>query len=1098
MMANSATPPHKPSAEQSPLSEAGCARLLQRLSMLVFELTPEGVTVYVNEAVNAITGYAPAEVLGHNWWDLFCPGEGRRQVAPLLDRLKTGDVSQYEVALTVRGGELVWLEVDTANDYDPAGKLISVVGVGKDCTRRRQAEAALAQLSTDPDDQVRERTAQLRAAVIELEKQIREHQRVYAAWRESEELCHQILSNISEAVFLTDDHGNFTFVCPNTHLTFGWLASEVMAMGNLRLLIGNDPPALGELEEELRNVEWCILNKSGQQRNLLVTIRRVQIGRATRLYACRDITERMRAEEALRESEGRYRSIFENSQDAILLTAPDGSIIDINPMTCQMFGKTAEEIQQMGRNGLVDASDPRLSAALEERARTGKARAEITMIRADGTKFPVDIVSTVFIDARGQQRTSMIIRDITTRKQAEEALYRTSHLLQVILDHIPQRIFWKDRALNYLGCNRACAHDFGLGEPAEIIGKSDFELALKENALRYRADDQEVMEAGVAKLDYEESAKLPDGRRIWGRTNKIPLRDPNGAIFGILGTTENITTRKEAEAALRESEERWRSLVSASPDYIALHDQEGKYLFLNHYAEGFTEQEVIGSSLYRYISPDSAEMFRKNMEAALATWTTQRFEFTGLGDNATLRTYEQYLVPMTSRNKEITILAVARDITARKQAEAKILQQNLQLSRSNALILALSKVSGELRISLTPHLVVQILCDELKRMKISCLLALRDSEDQSFVIQYGALEASAQDRFRALTGGEVQGMRLSRERMALFPQLIEQKQAHFISDPLAVAAKLFPDSPIEILEQGLASSGFSKTTGAVAIPLVAEDQMQGFFVIWDDDLQKEDLPIFSVFANQVAISLENARLFEQVRDGRERLQTLSHQLVESQEKERQQIARELHDEIGQILTGLALLLEMHPQSLTEEQRASLAEAKSLVNDLMNRLREISLDLRPAMLDDLGLLPALLWHFDRFTAQTGVAVRFKQNGLVEARFPSDFELAAYRIVQEALTNVARHAGVKSAEVRVWTDPQGLHLKIEDRGIGFESQLQLTALGALGIAGMHERVLLCGGTLNLDSSPGKGTRVYAILPLHERLERRRDEGLYRAGG
>lgn len=241
-----------------------------------------------------------------------------------------------------------------------------------------------------------------------------------------------------------------------------------------------------------------------------------------------------------------------------------------------------------------------------------------------------------------------------------------------------------------------------------------------------------------------------------------------------------------------------------------------------------------------------------------------------------------------------------------------------------------------------------------------------------------------------------------------------------------------------------------------------------------------DSELLDLFATQAAIAMENARLFEQVRAGRERLQTLSHQLVEIQEAERRHIARELHDEIGQNLTGLNLLLGMSTRAPIDTIRARIDEARALVEELMEKVDELSLDLRPAMLDDLGLLPALLWHFERYTAQTGVCVLLEHTGL-KRRYPSGVETGVYRIVQEALTNVARHAGVSEVTVRLWVDQDTLSVQVEDQGGGFDPQAALTAADTSGLSGMYERVALLGGQLTVESAPGEGTRVTARLPL-----------------
>jgi PAS domain S-box-containing protein len=210
------------------------------------------------------------------------------------------------------------------------------------------------------------------------------------------------------------------------------------------------------------------------------------------------------------------------------------------------------------------------------------------------------------------------------------------------------------------------------------------------------------------------------------------------------------------------------------------------------------------------------------------------------------------------------------------------------------------------------------------------------------------------------------------------------------------------------------------------------------------------------------------------------LRTLSRRLMEVQEDERRHLARELHDEIGQLLTSVRLLLKLNGDSPEGALNARFEQARAIVDDLLGRVRALSFDLRPADLDELGLLPALLALFERYTAQTGVLVKFKHQG-VEGRFSSQLETGAYRIVQEALTNAARHAGVTTVNVRVWTDPEKLNLQIEDRGSGFEPEVVLKAPQSSGLAGMRERTVLLGGRLTIESFPGSGTTIIAELPL-----------------
>ncbi len=210
----------------------------------------------------------------------------------------------------------------------------------------------------------------------------------------------------------------------------------------------------------------------------------------------------------------------------------------------------------------------------------------------------------------------------------------------------------------------------------------------------------------------------------------------------------------------------------------------------------------------------------------------------------------------------------------------------------------------------------------------------------------------------------------------------------------------------------------------------------------------------------------------------ETLRHLSHRLAEVQEEERRAIARELHDQIGQYLTVLKILIGRIKQSGAKNTTSILGEADTVVNELISEVRNLSLNLRPSMLDDLGLLPTLLWHFERYTTQTKIRVNFKHAGL-ERTFPTALNTSAYRIVQEALTNVARHASVNQVSAQVWVEKEILRIRVEDHGLGFDPATKSTI--SAGLNGMSERTRLLGGKLTIETAPGMGTVVMAELPL-----------------
>lgn len=212
-------------------------------------------------------------------------------------------------------------------------------------------------------------------------------------------------------------------------------------------------------------------------------------------------------------------------------------------------------------------------------------------------------------------------------------------------------------------------------------------------------------------------------------------------------------------------------------------------------------------------------------------------------------------------------------------------------------------------------------------------------------------------------------------------------------------------------------------------------------------------------------------------------------LVEIQEEERRAIARELHDRLGQSLAVLKLLLGEAMSPPMDKVRYTLDEAQSLINEMMSLARELSLELRPKMLDDLGLLPAFLYLFESYTARTHVSVKFEHYGL-HKKFPAEMGLAAYRIVKEALENVAAFAGVKEARVLAWSDRRVLSVRIEDRGYGFNPDV-IPADRLRGINGMRGRAMVAGGGFSISSAPGQGTVVSAELPLAVKMRREQQD-------
>ncbi len=223
------------------------------------------------------------------------------------------------------------------------------------------------------------------------------------------------------------------------------------------------------------------------------------------------------------------------------------------------------------------------------------------------------------------------------------------------------------------------------------------------------------------------------------------------------------------------------------------------------------------------------------------------------------------------------------------------------------------------------------------------------------------------------------------------------------------------------------------------------------------------------------------RMVETITSNSERLHWLSQQILQAQEEERARIARELHDEAAQWLTSLLIRQRLLLRNLPPEMRPEVEELQRMTAAALEHLRRIAMELRPAILDDLGLVEALRWQAEEFQKQTGVPITLRVQGRIE-RLPRQVELVLYRVAQEALTNIARHARATRVEVTLNCSTEQLELFIADDGVGFDPEaVRRSRARSLGLMGMAERLALIGGTLEIDSAPGKGTRIRARVPV-----------------
>ena len=276
----------------------------------------------------------------------------------------------------------------------------------------------------------------------------------------------------------------------------------------------------------------------------------------------------------------------------------------------------------------------------------------------------------------------------------------------------------------------------------------------------------------------------------------------------------------------------------------------------------------------------------------------------------------------------------------------------------------------------------------------------------------------------------------------------------------------------------------------VALPMLSHDRVMGVLAAYarrPDFFEPEDVAMLMALASQAAVAIQNARLFAELEAQREALRQVSLRLVNAQEEERRRLSRELHDELGQALTALKINLDVARRALPDDTpprlRHSVYEASTLAVQTLERARSLSLELRPAMLDDLGLVSALRWEVDRYEQRTGQSVHFEAD-LADTVLSPELEITLYRIITEALTNVARHAQAQHIRVYLRVENRQVVAGVEDDGVGFDAAGWFNSPAerqSLGLVSMRERAGLLGGRLEVISEPGRGTKVRVQLPI-----------------
>jgi PAS domain S-box-containing protein len=612
----------------------------------------------------------------------------------------------------------------------------------------------------------------------------------------------------------------------------------------------------------------------------------------------RDISERKKVEQEFEKSVETRRLIMNSALDAIICIDTESFVTVWTPQAEMIFGWKEEEIvgKKLSETIIPYRYRKGHEKGLAQYLKTGKGPllnklVEITALRKDGTEFPVELSITPFVQDE-KIFFCGFIRDITERKKTEEQLSSERNLLRALIDNLPDYIYVKDEQSRYIITNKAFVDLVKAKSESETIGKTVIDFFGPKVGKINMEEDKEVLKNGEVIIDRDDPILLDQGEKRWLLTTKVPLKDKAGNTVGILGISKDITSRKEAEELLKNSERKYKLLFESNPMpmwMISMPDR--KFVDVNNSAihqYGYTKDEFLKMNAQDIRPPEDIPLLQK-----LSTDYIPGINYAGVWRH---------------KKKNGTIL----------------------------------------KVDVITHDIVY------------------------------------------------EGRRV---RLVL--------------------------------------------SNDVTKKLEAEERLN--------------------------------KSYQDLRDLTSRLQAI-------REEERAGIAREIHDELGQQLTVLKMDIAWLNKKIGKEDtdtKSRLNQLTEMVDETVKTVRRISSELRPSVLDDLGLVAAMDWHLKEFEKRSGIKTEFLEPDM-DVQLGDSVKTALYRIMQESLTNVARHADAKNVKVKLEQVGFDVILTIEDDGKGFDKQ-KIAGKKTLGILGMKERTTALGGKYEVISSPGEGTTIRVVTPF-----------------
>lgn len=972
--------------------ESAFLALLAALQDVAMLLTPEGVVLAANDTAARRLGLSVPELIGLNVFDLMPPHLSQGRKAKAAEVIATGRIRRFE---DEDGGFYIYNILYPI--FDASGQVVQVGVYAIDITGDKKTRTEL------------ERTQARLECLLD---------------HSPAALYSRRYGDMGALIYLSKNISNLT----------GFSPAEFLADPSLwaaRLHPEDYPGVVEKLENgtevRFQSVAYRFLHKDGTYRWLhdeFNLVRDRQGAPLEYIGSVMDITAARSAQEKLLLSERRYRAIVESQTDLISRFTPDDTLTYVNAALCRYLGKTPAEL--IGRSFLSFLT-PEAKNQIQAHLATltpdrPVGELEHQVILPDGSSRRVAWINYAFFNHQGRvQEYQGVGRDVTARREAEEALRQSELRFRTYTESSLVGIFViQDNRFAYL--NPVFAQIFGYSPEDLTDGMNLLDLV--------HPDSRDLVRQ---KLE-ERYAGKPSERyvvKVWHRDGRVLYCEVLGRLVSylnrpaILGSLIDVTQQREAEEALRESEQRYRLLVETMNDGLGISDADKNITYVNtRMCEliGYTSEELVGRPLNDFLTQAGqqtlAEQFTRRRNGVHTpyelVWTRK--------DGSELHTIISPR-PMFDRHGNFTgSFAVITDISARREAEAAS-QRREQYFR-------------------------------LLTENVSDVIGLLNSEG---LIRY--LNPTVADLL-GYTPAELMGK-------SVF-ELVHPREGELLR-------KLFH----HLAEQ----------TGEVFTTTAQVQHRDGSWRVWE--IKGKNLlhdPVVSGIVINAQDITERTRLEAALKLSARRLRALAAHIFAAQETERRRLSLELHDELGQSLTALKLQLRAIVNKLRKDQSRLKQECNAMlayINEVVEDVRRLAHDLSPSLLDNVGLAAALRHLLDGFRQFYQIRENLQELDDIDAFLPPQSQIHLYRIFQEIFTNIEKHAQATEVTIEVSRRLNRLTFAVTDNGTGFDEQAALEKSyenPGLGLSAINERVRMLGGSLELFGRPELGARIVFTVPLH----------------